>query len=83
MFSAVRSEPWRVAAAPRERKSGSHKLTLRWRETDSNPRSPVKKNPLVETVLFHLQHFPFREGPRVRIHLPPPAVANRTSSYSW
>ena len=27
MFSAVRSEPWRVAAAPRERKSGSHKLT--------------------------------------------------------
>ena len=31
----------------------------------------MKKNPLVETVLFHLQHFPFREGPRVRIHLPP------------
>jgi hypothetical protein len=50
--------------------SGSH-MTSWWREMDSNPRFPVKKNPLVETVLFHLQHFPFREGPRIRIRLPP------------
>jgi hypothetical protein len=32
------------------RKSGSH-VTRRWREMDSNHRSPVK-NQLVETVLF-------------------------------
>src|SRR6202048_5379903 len=41
-------------------------VTLRWREMDSNPRSPVKKNPLVATVLFGLPAFPFRERPRVR-----------------
>jgi NAD(P)-dependent dehydrogenase (short-subunit alcohol dehydrogenase family) len=33
------------------RKSGSQ-LTHRWREPDSNLRSPVKKNPLVDMVLF-------------------------------
>jgi hypothetical protein len=35
------------------RKSGLQR-TRRWRETDSNPRSPAKKNPLSETVLFDL-----------------------------
>jgi hypothetical protein len=35
------------------RRAGSL-MTRRWREMDSNPRSPVKKNPLVETVLFDI-----------------------------
>ena len=52
---------------------------------DSNPRSPVKKNPLVATVLFGLPAFPFRERPRVRKPSPPavqpedPSLARRVS----
>jgi hypothetical protein len=54
----------------KERKSGSH-WTLCWREGDSNPRSQVKKNPLVETVCSTFPAFPFRDGPR-RVYSPPP-----------
>ena len=46
-------------------------LTPRWREGDSNPRSQVKKNPLVETVCSTFPAFPFRDGPR-RVYSPPP-----------
>ena len=41
------------------------------REGDSNPRSQVKKNPLVETVCSTFPAFPFRDGPR-RVYSPPP-----------
>ena len=55
-------------------------VTLRWREMDSNPRSPVKKNPLVATVLFGLPAFPFRERPRVRKPSPPAVQPRQPSS---
>ena len=42
------------------------------------PLSPLKKNPLVETVCSTFQACPFREGPRVRILLPPAASLVRT-----
>jgi hypothetical protein len=42
---------------------GSQTLSgVRWGETDSNPRSPVKNNPLVETVCSTFPVLPFRAG---------------------
>ena len=42
----------------------------RWRETSSNPRSPVKKIPFVKAVLSRFSPpLPFRAGQRVRIGL--------------
>ena len=53
----VRREPFDVIAdrplgrLPYHDARGTESLqTLRWREADSNHRSPMKKNPLVETV---------------------------------
>ena len=51
-----------------------------WSETDSNPLSSLKKNPLVETVCSTFQACPFREGPRVRIRLAPALSLLRTRS---
>ena len=55
---------------------GSHQ-TRRWREMDSNHRYPAKFFwPPVDPRAIHLPQYkpaPSRQGPRVRIHLPPPA----------
>ena len=45
-----------------ESAEASSQLTHRWRETDSNPRSPVKKNPFVETVLSTFLALPVPKG---------------------
>jgi hypothetical protein len=48
--SWVLGEPRGQMRPSRRGTDGSHR-TPRWRKTDSNPRSPVKKSPFVETVL--------------------------------
>jgi hypothetical protein len=48
-------------SAPRPSGTGGLQ-TLCWRETDSNPRSPVKKNPFVETVLSTFPALPVPKG---------------------
>ena len=67
-------------------KSGSHR-THRWREEDSNPRSPRRINDALGTTLFASAAPPVppegrlvsREGPAVRIPLDPALSPLRTS----
>jgi hypothetical protein len=53
-----------IFSAPRLRKSGSHKIR-RWRERDSNPRSPVRRTTIFETPPSVLQHRRGNPTPRV------------------
>jgi len=56
-------------ATMKVRASGSHE-TRRWRETDSNFRSPVKKSQFLETVCADFfRHFPSERDP-IRLPLP-------------
>ena len=48
-------------------------MTRRWRETDSNPRSPVRKTTLIETPPRPIRQFRFRE--LVVIELPGTVIA--------
>src|SRR6266446_7416428 len=54
---------------------------LRWRKTDSNPQSPPEEGP-TSSRCSTFPALPFREGPRVRIRLPPAGSQLRTCS-SW
>src|SRR6202049_1823892 len=46
-------------------------MTLRWREVDSNPRSPVRGTTFFEPAPVRPRPPMLRGGPRVRILLPP------------
>jgi hypothetical protein len=66
-----------TSQAPQHGFPGSHPLNRSWRATDSNPRSPVKKNPLVETVLSTFPALPLPKGTEEGVWPSPNLAARR------